>query len=57
MLVREGNCDYWIPVQEPLIVSFNDEVQRGQPIFIFVSCLGAIKSSLIFTINEFTTEL
>ncbi len=57
LLVSDGHREYWLAVQEPLLPSFEAEVERDQEIDIFITCAGAYRSTLVYTINEFTTEV
>ncbi len=57
MCVWERGREYWIPVQEPLLVSFSEELERGDEVDLYITCVGATKGILVFTINEFNAEI
>lgn len=57
LLVREGETEFWIPVQEPLIPYFKDELAEGQLITVYVRLLGAVQVNqnldFVFLLNDF----
>jgi hypothetical protein len=57
ILVQIENKYYWIPIQEVLVSLLKDEVKRGSKFYIYVILIGSIYNDLIFSINEFNTEL
>lgn len=57
LLVREGEVEYWIPVQEPLIPYLEDEVEVGHFMSAYVRLAGAVPDGdnieFVFLLNEF----
>lgn len=57
MLFREGDGEYWIAVQKPLLQYLPKEVRVGDSFTAYVIWLGAIKSAgkweWVFAMNEF----
>ena len=52
--VREGDKDYWLVIQEPLLAAFRAEVGSDGPVTLQVKRFGAApNSSYIFGIQEF----
>ena len=57
VLCREGEVDYWLPIQSSVLTYFKDEVAAGASVELFVTWIGARRTGeqveWIFTINEF----
>lgn len=57
LLVREGEIEFWVPVQEPLIPYMEDELEVGQLMTIYIRLLGAVPSDqsmeFVYLLNEF----
>jgi len=57
VLFREGNKEYWLPVQKPLIDALKKEVKLGQAINAYVIFMGGAKLEnrweWLFAMNEF----
>jgi len=57
ILVREGEQEYWLSIQTDLLPSLQEEVKPGAEVELFITWLGAVRTSgkleWIFTINEF----
>ena len=57
VLCREGDRDYWLPIQTSVLKFFKDEVKDGVTVELFVTWLGAYRNDgqldWVFTINEF----
>jgi len=57
VLCREGEARYWLPIQEPVLQYFKDEVKEGASVDLFVTWIGARSDGeevdWLFTINEF----
>lgn len=57
MLFKEGDREYWIPVQKPLLSYFAKEVEIGKPFVAYTIWIGAIKIDnlwdCLFVMNEF----
>jgi len=59
MLFREGDKEFWIAVQKPLVDPLPKEVGVGKQFTAYVIWMGAIKSEdhweWVFAMNEFDT--
>jgi hypothetical protein len=44
LLVREGDLEFWMPVQEPLPASLTEKQVAGQPLTVDVRLLGSIQT-------------
>jgi hypothetical protein len=57
MLFKEGDREFWIAVQKPLIESMTREIAVGKPFTAYVIWMGAIKSEKhwewLFAMNAF----
>jgi hypothetical protein len=57
VLFTEAGVEYWLPIQSQLIESLNEELKKGEIIFIYVAWVGARKESdkidWVFVVNEF----
>ena len=53
ILVRERGSQYWLPTQEVLIRTLQDECPAGTAILLFAAWLGADGTKPVFTVNEF----
>jgi hypothetical protein len=57
LLVREGETEFWVPIQEPLIPYMEDELEVGQLMTIYVRLLGTVQvdqnMEFVFLLNEF----
>jgi hypothetical protein len=65
VLFREGNKEYWLPVQKPLIDALKKEVKFGQAINAYVIFMGGAKLGgaklenrweWLFAMNEFNAN-
>ncbi len=56
LLLREGNQEYWMPVQEPLLDFLANELAAGQTATIYVRLLGSLQTEqgdrMIFIITD-----
>ena len=54
---REGDRDFWLPIQEPVLVYFRDEVVAGATVDLYATWLGAHRLGdgldWVFVVNEF----
>jgi hypothetical protein len=59
MLFREGDREFWIAVQKPLLEPLSKEVKVGGPMNGYVIWMGAIRANdhweWLFAMNEFDT--
>jgi len=53
VLVREGDNEYWLPIQEPLMKPLAKEVKPGGELDLYVMRLGSLPAGVVFVINEF----
>jgi len=55
--VKSGDNYYWLATQEPLIAPLKKEVPKGSHFYVYVILIGSIYDELIFSMNEFKTNL
>ena len=59
MLFKEGDKEYWIPVQKPLLPYLPKEIKVGETFVAYVGWVGCIKNDdqwdWLFIMNEFDT--
>ncbi len=59
-LFTESGVEYWLPVQKQVASYFGEELQKGDPVTLYVVWLGARKVAAdvdyIFLVNEFEAE-
>jgi hypothetical protein len=57
LLVREGDHEFWIPVEESLIPSMTDHLAPGHSVTVYVRLLGSLETEadcrVIFVITDF----
>ncbi len=53
ILVREGDRERWLPIQEPLWISFEHEVSKGATVELYVVWFGTANEEFIYLVNEF----
>lgn len=51
--VREEDRYYWLPIQEPLVKDFQEEVPAGRKVDLYVMLVGSTKEERVFIVNEF----
>jgi hypothetical protein len=60
ILCREGEAEFWLPIQEQVLEYFRKEVPEGAHVEIYVVWVGAVKVGAaidwVFLINEFKTK-
>jgi len=56
---REGETEYWLPVQKQVVPHFNQELKPGDKVELFVIWIGARTEAgitdWVFLVNEFQT--
>lgn len=59
LLFREDGTDFWLPVQDPLVPHFAEEVRPGDAVTLYVIYIGALRHDGrllgVFLVNEFET--
>jgi hypothetical protein len=57
VLCREGDTEYWLPIQSSVLTYFKRQVARGDSVDVFATWLGARRDGdrldWVFTVNEF----
>ncbi len=56
LVVADGKR-HWLPIQEPVLKFYSNEVSKGQFLYIYATLVGSIDDELILSVNEFSTEL
>jgi hypothetical protein len=60
LLFYEGESKYWLPAQSELLPYFEDELDAGDEVTLFVTFIGAVvepeRIEWIFLLNEFLTQ-
>ncbi len=51
--VREGAASYWVALQRGLAAHFHEDVRAGDPVELFLACLGAMNRDWFFIVNAF----
>lgn len=54
--ITEAGTDYWVPVQEVLAPTMNDELRIGEEIELFMIYIGQINGRHLFLVNAFDHE-
>jgi hypothetical protein len=54
--ITEAGTDYWVPVQEFLAPTMNDELRIGEEIELFMIYIGQINGRHLFLVNAFDHE-
>jgi len=55
-LVQQGDNNYWIPVQEPLLPYMGNEVKVGGEFEIYIFLIGTVKDKWVFLATEFQVK-
>ena len=53
VLVSAGGKDWWLPIQEPLLESWDQEVKPGSEVELFLWFPGGVSRQLVFMVAEF----
>jgi hypothetical protein len=53
VLVSAGGKEWWLPIQEPLLEAWDQEVKAGSSADLFVWFPGGVSGELVFMIAEF----
>jgi hypothetical protein len=57
LLFKEGDAEYWLPVQKQVIPYFAEELKKGDQVTVFTIWVGAYKEASkwdwVFLVNEF----
>lgn len=51
--VRQGDREYWLPVQEALATAMEAELRAGEVIEVFVIYIGRVDGRAVFLVNAF----
>ena len=51
--VSADGQSYWLPIQTPLIEPYEQELEAGAEVTLFIMYVGAVKADQVFVINEF----
>lgn len=54
--VRQGDREYWLPVQEALATAMEAELRAGELIEVFVIYIGRVDGRAVFLVNAFDHE-
>jgi len=54
--VRQGDREYWLPVQEALATAMEAELRAGEVIEVFVIYIGRVDGRAVFLVNAFDHE-
>jgi hypothetical protein len=53
VLVAAGEQEWWLPIQEPLIEAWDQEVKPGSSVDLFIWFPGGVSGQLVFMVAEF----
>ena len=56
IMVRQGERDYWLPIQEPVLEWLLKEVKAGGQADFYIMHAGSTPSGNVFVVNEFQSN-